>query len=307
MTVLIPVTCCRIAHHPRRFHHRLEQLAPGARLLVDALLYLLQLAVDRVGVVDPDLRQRRPGGEVVAGHHQPARALRHPQHPDRQRQRRHDAEAEHPAPAFDAVEGEPDQVGDEDADRHRQLEEADQAPAALRRRHLGDVDRGGGRGEPDSNADHDAGDHQHLDPRRRRARQGAGDEDDRGEQDHHAAPVAVGGRAGEGGAGDGADRHRGDDQALGEAAEVEVALDEEQGAGDDAGVVAEEQPAEAGDRRRQHHVAPCPAARSLQPVAHPAATVPRPPDGRSDGDPDTSLRILRSRVTEPLDAGGVTG
>jgi hypothetical protein len=32
-----------------------------------------------------------------------------------------------------------------------------------------------------------------------------------------------------------ADRHRGDDESLGEAAEVEVGLDEEQGTGDDAG------------------------------------------------------------------------
>jgi hypothetical protein len=47
-----------------------------------------------------------------------------------ERQRRHDAETEHPAAAFAGVEGEADQVGDEDPDRHRQLEEADQ-PARL--------------------------------------------------------------------------------------------------------------------------------------------------------------------------------
>ena len=40
---------------------------------------------------------------VVADHHQPARALRHPQHPDGERQRRQRAEAEHPAPAFDVA------------------------------------------------------------------------------------------------------------------------------------------------------------------------------------------------------------
>ncbi|HEX2706729.1 MAG TPA: hypothetical protein VHM66_01815 [Solirubrobacterales bacterium] len=124
----------------RRFHHRLQQLAPGPRLVVEALLDLFQLDVDRVGVVDTDLRQRRPRREVVAGHHQPARALRHPQHPEAERQRRHTAEAQHPTPALAVVECEADQIGDEDPDRDRQLEEADQAPAALRRRHLGDVD-----------------------------------------------------------------------------------------------------------------------------------------------------------------------
>jgi hypothetical protein len=56
------------------------QLAPGAGLLVEAVFDFTQLAVDRVGVVDADPRQRRPCREVVAAHHQPARALRHPHH-----------------------------------------------------------------------------------------------------------------------------------------------------------------------------------------------------------------------------------
>ena len=62
---------------------------------------------------------------------------------------------------------------------------------------------------------------------------------------------------------DRADRDRGDDQSLGEAAEGEVGLDEEQGAGDDAGVVAEQQAAEAGDRGGQHDVASRPSRRGL--------------------------------------------
>ena len=146
----------------RRFDDRLQQLAPGTGLVVDALLDFLDLALDQVRVVDADLRQRRPRRVVVAVHHQPARALRHPPHAEGERQRRHAAEAEHPAPAFAGVEAEPDQVGDEDPDRHRQLEEADQAAAALGRRHLGDVDGGSGGGEPDRDADHDPGDDQHL-------------------------------------------------------------------------------------------------------------------------------------------------
>jgi hypothetical protein len=76
-----------------------------------------------------------------------------------------------------------------------------------------------------------------------------------------------------GGAGHRPDRHRGDDQALGEAAEVEVTLDEEQRAGDHARVVAEEQPAETGDRRRQHNVALRPPPGRLKAVAHPKGTV----------------------------------
>jgi hypothetical protein len=123
--------------------------------------------------IEPAEESTPVNSTIVAAHHQPARALRHPQHAEAERQRRHAAEAEHPAPAFDVVEGEPDQVGDEDADRHRQLEEADQAPATLRRRHLGDVDRGGGGGEADRDADHDPGDDEHPDPRRRGARQSA--------------------------------------------------------------------------------------------------------------------------------------
>ena len=225
MTVLMPVTCCRIARPMPTTSAaftagcRRSDQEPGLASVVHRLLDLLQLAVDRVRVVDADLRQHRAGRVVVAVHHQPARALRHPPHPEGERQRRHAAEPEHPAPAFDPVEGEPDQVGDEDPDRHRQLEEADQAAAALRRRHLGDVDRGGGGGEPDRDADHHAGDDEDAEPGRGGARQRADDEDDGGEQDHQAAAVGVGGGPGDRGTADRADRHRGDDQALGEAAE----------------------------------------------------------------------------------------
>ncbi len=257
------------ADEQSRFDHRLQQLAPGPGLVVEALLDLLQLEVDRVRIVDPDLRQHRPRREVVAAHHQPARALRHPQHPEGQGQRRHAAEPEHPAPVLAVVEGEPDQVGDEDADRHRQLEEADQAAAALRRRHLGDVDGGGGGGEPDRDADHHPGDDQHLDPRRGGAAQRADDEDRRRDQDHQPPPVGVGRRPGDRGPADRPDRDRGDHHPLGEAAEVEVLLDEEQGAGDDPGVVAEQQAAEPRDRGREDHIAPRSARRRLRSQAHP--------------------------------------
>jgi hypothetical protein len=202
------------------------------------------------------------------------------------------------------VEGEPDQVGGEDADRHRELEEADQAAAALRRRDLGDVDGGGGRGEPDRGADHDAGDHQQLDPLRGGAGEGAGDEHDGGDQDRHPPPIAVGGRPGDGGAGDGADRDRGDDQPLGEAAEAEVALDEEQGAGDDTGVVAEQQPTEPGDRRGQHDIALGPPARGLEPLVHPAANVQRRSDRPPTGDFAGVCGIVAGR---PLDVAGRPG
>src|ERR1044072_709135 len=144
-----------------------------------------------------------------------------------------------------------------------------QAPAALRRRHLGDVDGGGGRGEADRETDHHPGERKHLESRSSGTGKSPGDEDRRGEQDHRAAPVAVRRRPRDPGPHHGADRYRGYDQTLLEAAEIEVALDEEQSPGDDAGVVAEKQPAESGDRRRKHHVAPRPAARRIEPVAHP--------------------------------------
>ena len=66
-------------------------------------------------------------------------------------------------------------------------------------------------------------------------------------------PVGVGEATGEPGAGDGSNRNRGDHQSRLEARQPEVRLDEEQGAGDDANVIAEQQAAEACDRRRQHH------------------------------------------------------
>jgi hypothetical protein len=91
--------------------------------------------------------------------------------------------------------------------------------------------------------------------RRRRAQSRTDDEDDRRGDDRATAPKPVSRLSGNGGAEDRADRHRADDHPLLEAAEIEVALDEEQRAGDDPRVVAEEQPAEARDRRRGDDVA----------------------------------------------------
>ena len=90
----------------------------------------------------------------------------------------------------------------------------------------------------------------------------------RGDEDHQPPPVGVGGWPGDRGAADGADRDRGDDQALGEAVEAEVPLDEEQRPGDDAGVVAEEQAAEARDRGGQDDVAPRPPGGLLRSPGH---------------------------------------
>src|SRR6185312_3306986 len=92
------------------------------------------------------------------------------------------------------------------------------------------------------------------------------------EQDHQPTAIVVGGGPGDRRPADRPDRHRGDDQSLGEAAEVEVPLDEEQGAGDDAGVVAEEEAAEPGDRRGQDHIASRPPRGGLGPV-HPARSL----------------------------------
>ena len=75
------------------------------------------------------------------------------------------------------------------------------------------------------------------------------------DEDHQPAAVAVGGLAGEGGAQDRADRDRRDHHALLEAAQVQVVADEQQRAGDDARVVAEEEAAEPGDRGREDDVA----------------------------------------------------
>ena len=227
---------------------RVEQVLPGARLRDDALADLLELAIDRGVVADADLLQRGAGLVVAADHDEPARALRHPQHPDPERQRRDRAESQHPAPSLARLEDQADDVGEDDSDRHRELEERDEPAALLRRRDLGDVDRGGRGGEADRDADEDAGDDEH----RLAAGGGADDradrEDDGGDEDHQPAAVRVRQAAGEHRADDGAEGHRGDDQPGLEARQAEVRGDEEQGARDDAGVVAEQQSAETGDR-----------------------------------------------------------
>ena len=241
--------------HESGLDQRLAQVTPATRLGADLALDLDDLLLDRLGVAGADPRQHRPRLEVAPRHHQPARALRHPQHPDPERECGDGAEAQHPPPRLAVVEGEPDHVGDDDADRDRQLEEGDQAPADVGRRNLGDVDGRRRRGEPDRDAEDHPGDHQDGGVGRGGANQRADEEDDRGGEDQHPAAVGVREPAGEAGAEHGADRHRADDEPGLEAGEVEVRGDEQQRPGDDAGVVAEQQAAEPGDRRRHHDVA----------------------------------------------------
>ena len=100
---------------------------------------------------------------VSAREREPARASRK----NRARPRRVRAPArrreEHPAPTVDRRERVVDEVGKEDADRDRKLEQRDKAAAAAFRRDLRDIDRDDRRGQPDRNPENRAPGDQHVD------------------------------------------------------------------------------------------------------------------------------------------------
>ena len=132
---------------------------------------------------------------------------------------------------------------------------------------LGDVDRGDRGGDTDRDTDDEARDEERVFLRRQPRGDGADDEDDRRGDDQALAAELVAVLAGEPGTRDRAERHRTDDGAGRESADAEIGLDLQEGAGDDAGVVAEQQSGEAGDRGNDAHV----PARDL--FAHPFAEV----------------------------------
>ena len=118
------------------------------------------------------------------------------------------------------------------------------------------------------------------------------------------AAEAVAELAREGGAGDGADRDRGDDHSLLEAVEAEVRADEQQRAGDDAGVVAEQQTTEPRDDRRPDDVAVS-GALGLSPGFHlPGGPYPRRWTGVLDEDPNYLLDFASTAVPR---SNGATG
>ena len=265
--------CQADADHEGRLDDRVAQVLPAAGLLDDAVGDLVELCVDQRRVVLAD--RLEDGLRLVAAtcHDQPARALGHLQHADQEEDRGNGAEGEHGPPVLAAVEDQADGIGDDDPDRDGELEERDESSADVGGRDLGDVDRGGGGCEPDRDSDQHAGDHQHDLVGRGGGADRSDDEDDRGADDQDSPAVLVGEASCESGADHGADGDGGHHEARAEAAQPEVRLDEEQGARDDAGVVAEEEAAEAGDRGgRDDHphrvLARCLSLRAAPPRAH---------------------------------------
>ncbi len=202
------------ADQQRRLHGRGLEVAPPARIGSGAPGDLVDLVVDRLFAGRADPQQGGFGSRGVALHHQPARTARQTGDADRQYQGRYCAEAEHPAPALvDIREGESHQVGDQDPDRHRKLEEGHQTAAHVGRGDLADVDRRDRGGDTDTDTD----DHPRRDQDESVGREGGDDcpdDEDRGrDQDKAAAPVPVGAETGKPGAGDRSDGYRSDHHA----------------------------------------------------------------------------------------------
>ena len=133
--------------------------------------------------------------------------------------------------------------------RHdHQLVDRDHAAAAFGGRHLGEVERDGRSRGPDAETQQDPGGHHDTDVRCRRAAQRADEEQAAAHEQRPLAAERVGQLPAEqrtdGGAGEEQHAH---DRGLGRRAEVQVVAHVEQGAGDDPGVVAEQETAQCRD------------------------------------------------------------
>ncbi|SIG88654.1 Uncharacterised protein [Mycobacteroides abscessus subsp. abscessus] len=151
---------------------------------------------------------------------------------------RHGREAEHEPPRLDEREAPAHEVAGDDADDRRHLVGDEEAAADLRRGGLGDEDGDDGQGDADGHAEEEPGDEQ-----REVAGGDAGDdrEDDvaAGDEEHRLlAPDRVRQRTADDRADDLPDDDRGGESAELGGIQSEVALDEEEGAGDVRDVVS---------------------------------------------------------------------
>ncbi|OEI67189.1 Uncharacterized protein Cus16_3197 [Curtobacterium sp. ER1/6] len=221
---------------------------------------LLDLRLDVVGPLDvlelrgrallgADLRQHRPSLAVPPLRREPARRLRHAEHPDEERDRRQGADGEHDAPdavalapeaADDGVHDERGELTDDD----HELVPARERPADLVRREFGQEHRHHGRRPADRETEEHPADDDDPEGRGEHTDQGADEERD-GEQDDRAATTPP--------VGDPTAEHRPDrgteeqgtrDHALGDRRQPELVGHRPEGTVDHAGVVAEEQAAE---------------------------------------------------------------
>src|SRR5690625_4263327 len=181
----------------------------------------------------------------ASAHQQPARTFRQRQHADQEQRAGNGDHAQHPAPAFAVAEGQVRQEGREDADGDHQLVDRDHRAAAFLRGYLRQIQRRRERAHADGQAQHQARADQHG-SRRRRAAQYRADHEQDGGQDQRALAPQFGRQPAGAQCADGrAQHHAADDPLDGAVADLEVGLDELDGAGDHADVEAEHQPGEA--------------------------------------------------------------
>jgi CarD family transcriptional regulator len=187
---------------------------------------------------------------------EPARRLRHAQHPDEEGRGRQGADGEHDAPdavevperrAEDRVDHERRELPDDDRDLVAPRERA----ADLVRRELGEVHGHDGGRAAHREAQQHAAHHEHLEHRGDHHDDGAEEEEDREREDRRAPAAGVGDAS----AHERAERRREHERrgrdALGDRREPELLRHRQQRAVDDAGVVAEEQATEARDDRHE--------------------------------------------------------
>ena len=187
---------------------------------------------------------------------EPARGLRHLQHPDEQCDGGDGGDREHVAPharvlapdgADDGVDGEGEQLADDD----RQLAATGEAASAFGGSQLGQVDRHGDRGAADRETeDHPRRDHD-GEARGQNTADGPDEEDD-GQDGQRLLPAqGVVELSADERSDRGSDQQGAGDQALARRGQPQVRLHRLQGAVDHTGVVTEEQAAERGDDRDQ--------------------------------------------------------
>ena len=221
------------------------ELAEPAGLFAELGQDILELPLRLRPAVDAG--QDAQGLGRPAGGRQPARALRHQEQPEGQDQRRDALGGEHPAP----VPAERKKIGHDDrqrqADDDGQLVDDHQPPAQPGGRHLGDVHGGDRRSQPHAHAADKARGRELPHARRQGAARGR-DQKQQGRKDQGPAPPELvrqrnARQRTERAAEDGAPR----DRSHPERRQAPLGLEEDDRAGDQRQVVAEQESADGGD------------------------------------------------------------
>ena len=206
---------------------------------------LRQFRID-VGALAAQAVQRgaRTFGLTVSG--EPAWRLRQPDHAGGEDHAGHAAETQHPAPR--AVRGQrvADQIGGEDAQRDCELVAGDERAPRLGRRDLGQIKRRQHRRAADADADQEPSGEQDDEIGSECRDDRTQDEDQRGRQQGRTPSEPVGQSSRDRGAASGTRQGDAGHHTQQQVGEVERGAQEQQRTGDNACVVAEQQPAEGG-------------------------------------------------------------